>query len=190
MSAFIVIGLVLGIGSLLVRFVLARRGSGRLAQVSFRREHGETVASLLRGEVDPRPHSPWIMVHVDGRPARLVAARLGGRMQAGIELHERTIPVNVWLTSGDQAELDVPDHVDVDAVLAIVARMRAVEVDSCSTGMPIRHSGGAPHILRMRFDDVAELPDRLDAIAPLLAELEALAPRDPATSDGDAPADR
>jgi hypothetical protein len=175
---FVVIVLTVAALTFALRRSLARRGSGRLAQVAFRKAHGAQVARLLDGEVDPRPHSPWIAIEVDGRPARLVAAPVpGGRMQAGIELFERAIPVNVWFTNGDRTELDVPDHIDEDAVLEIVARLGAANVDSCSTTMPIRHAGDAPHVLRMQFDEVSELPAQLARVAPLLTELEALGPR-------------
>ncbi len=174
MTTFIVIVLVVMVLTFLLRRSLTRRGSGRLAQVAFRKQHGERVARLLEGEADPRPHSPWIAIQVDDRPARMVAAPVAGRMQAGIELHERAIPVNVWFTNGDPTEVEVPDGIDEAAVLAIVAKLRAAEVDSLSTGAPIQFSGEAPHVLRMRFDDVAELPERLKTVAPLLTELEQL----------------
>lgn len=174
MTTIAVIALCMALGALLLRRLLARRGSGRLAQLQFRRDHGAQVARLLGGEVDPRPHSPWIAIEVDGRPARMVAARLGRRMQAGIELFERSIPVNIWLTDGDLDELELPDDIDSDVVRSIVARLRAADVDSLSTIAPIAHSDQLPHVLRMQFDDVAELPDRLARIAPLLTELEDL----------------
>lgn len=177
MTTVAVIALAMAIAALLARRVLARRGSGRLAQLTFRREHGARVARLLDGEVDPRPHSPWIAIEVDGRPARMVAAPLGGRMQAGIELFERAIPVNIWLTDGDLDELELPDDIDTDVVRSVVARLRAADVDSCSTIAPIAQASGMPHVLRMQFDDVEELPERLARIAPLLTELETLRPR-------------
>ena len=58
-TAFVVISLSVALLALALRRSLAKRGSGRLAQVAFRKEHGATVARLLDGEVDPRPHSPW-----------------------------------------------------------------------------------------------------------------------------------
>lgn len=176
MTTVAVIALAMAFAALLLRRVLARRGSGRLAQLAFRREHGAHAARLLHGEVDPRPHSPWIAIEIDGHPARMVAARIGRRMQAGIELFGRSIPVNIWLTDGDLDELELPDDIDTDVVRSIVARLRAADVDSCSTIAPIAHSAELPHVLRMQFDDVEELPDRLARIAPLLTELEALRP--------------
>lgn len=174
MTTFVVIALTVSLLTFALRRSLARRGSGRLAQVHFRKEHGARVAQLLDGEVDPRPQSPWIAIEVDGRPAKLVAAPVANRMQAGIELFGRSIPVNIWFTNGDRTEIEHPDHIAEDDVLAIVARLRAADVDSCSTSAPIRQSDGMPHLLRMQFDDVAELPDRLARITPLLDELEAL----------------
>lgn len=176
MTTFVVVALTISLVTFAYRRSLARRGSGRLAQVQFRKQHGARVAQLLDGEVDPRPHSPWIAIEVDGRPAKLVAAPVANRMQAGIELFERAIPVNIWFTNGDRSEIDHADHIDEDAVLAIVARLSAADVDSCSTSAPIDQSEGMPHVLRVQFDDVEELPERLARIAPLLRELEALGP--------------
>ena len=175
----VAVALALALGALALRRRLARRGSGRLAQVEFRRRHGEHVAALLDGEVDPRPHSPWIAIRVDGRPARMVAARLDGRMQAGIELYERAIPVNIYLTNGDPDELDVPRDIGEAAVLAVATRLAAADVDSLAANAPIEQADGMPHVLRMRFDTVEELPDRIRAITPLLRELEALRPEPP-----------
>lgn len=175
-TTFVIIALTVSLLTFAYRRSLAQRGSGRLAQVRFRKVHGARVAALLDGEVDPRPQSPWIAVEVDGRPAKLVAAPVANRMQAGIELFERAIPVNIWFTNGDRTEIDVPDGISEDAVLAIVERLRAADVDSCSTSAPIDQSEGMPHVLRMQFDDVEELPERLARIARLLDELEALAP--------------
>jgi len=173
-TAFVVISLSVALLALALRRSLAKRGSGRLAQVAFRKEHGATVARLLDGEVDPRPHSPWIAIELDGRPAKLVAAPIpGGRMQAGIELFERSIPVNIWFTNGAREEIEHPDTIDEDDVLAIVAKLAAADVDSLSTGLPIAHEG-PPHILRIQFDEVADLPGALARVAPLLTELEQL----------------
>ena len=177
MTIVATIALAMALAALLLRRLLARRGSGRLAQLQFRRDHGARVAQLLDGEVDPRPHSPWIAIQVDGRPARMVAAPLGRRMQAGIELFGRTIPVNVWLTDGSLDELELPDDVDADVVRSIVARLRAADVDSLATIAPIAQAQELPHVLRMQFDDIEELPDRLARVAELLTELEALRPR-------------
>jgi hypothetical protein len=177
MTIVAIIALAMALLALALRRVLAQRGSGRLAQVAFRKQHGARVARLLDGEVDQRPHSPWIAIQVDGRPARMVAAPLAGRLQAGIELYERTIPLNIWLTDGTLDELELPDDVDAELARSIVARLRAADVDSCSTIAPIEQSEGMPHVLRMQFDDVDELPDRIARIAPLLTELESIAPR-------------
>lgn len=157
-----------------LRRTLALRGRGQLAQVEFSKRHGARVAELLGGAVDPRPNSPWITFTFDGGDARLVAAPVANRMQAGIELHERELPVNIWFTNGDRTEIEVPKGISEEAVLAIVARLAAADVDSVSTSMPIRDAEGMPRILRMQFDDVEELPARLDRVAPLLRELEAL----------------
>ncbi len=172
----IVLAILLGLAllALALRIWFTRTGSGRLAQVEFRRRSGARVAQLLDGEVDPRPNSPWIAVQVDGRPARMVAARVDGRMQAGVELFERAIPVNVYLTSGDPDELELAPGVDQGAVLDVVEQLRAAEVDSCASTMPIARLDGAPHVLRMRFDSVDELPARFHRVAPLLRELEQL----------------
>ncbi|MCW2924332.1 MAG: hypothetical protein JWM98_1736 [Thermoleophilia bacterium] len=158
----------------LCRRALARHGSGRLAQVAFQREHGRAVAKAMDGAVDPRAGSPWIVVRLDGRDARLVAAPLRtGGLQAGVQLFDWSIPVQVWHTTGEPSELDVPAGVDVAAVLEVVGRLRALGVDSLAA--PALEQG-IPHVLRVRFETPAELPVRLEAVAPLLRELEALAP--------------
>lgn len=162
---------------LVIRDQLARRGSGRLAQLRFRRVHGARVVELLGGRLDPQPGSPWIDTFVDGRAVQLVAARVDGRLQAGLQLLQHDIPVNVWHTSGDDDELEVPDGVDRAATSAIVDELRAAEVDSIACGVPIELDPRPPHVLRMRLDDVEELPARLTRIAPLLERLEQLLDR-------------
>lgn len=160
-----------------VRRLLARRGSGRLGQLEFRRRHGERVAELLGGSPDPRPGSPWIAIRVGGRPARMVAAPIGGgQLQAGIELLDHESEIDVFHTSGEPDELGLPPGVDTDAVLDVVDELRQLEVDNVARPAP-----GATHVMRVRFRQLEELPERLAVIAPLLAQLEdcsAQAPKD------------
>lgn len=156
---------------LLIRRALALRGSGRLAQLAFRRTHGEEVARLLDGSVDPRPSSPWIAIRVAGRPARMVAAPIGRRwMQAGIELADWTIPVEVFHAMGEPPELEVPAGIDEQAVVAIARELSELEVDSVSTIGVV----GEVHVARMRFRDVADLPARVRSLGALLERLEGL----------------
>lgn len=159
---------------MLLRGQLARRGSGRLAQLRFRRLHGAQVARALDGRLDPQAGSPWIEGLLDGRPIRLVAAPLEGRMQAGVQLLAHDLPANVWHTSGDADELEAADGVDLQALATMVEELRALEVDSVACGAPITSDPRPPHILRLRFDDPAELPASLRAVAPLLLRLEQL----------------
>lgn len=168
---------------LLALFVLrrgfARRGSGRLAQLEFRRRHGEEVARLLDGSPDPRPGSPWIAIRVGGRPARMVAAPIArDELQAGVELIGHDLHLDVFHTTGELDELYVPDGVDVAQVLAVVSQLRELGVDNVARPAP-----GGEHVLRLRFATVAELAERLARVAPLLAQLEQLAPAD-AARDG------
>lgn len=155
-----------------LRSALARRGSGRLAQLRFRRVHGPRVVELLGGRLDPRQGSPWIDTMLGGRAVQLVAAPVDGRMQAGVQLLAHDIGVNVWHTTGGRDELEAPEGVDLDSLAAIVDALRAAEVDSVACGVPIDSDPRPPHLVRMRFDSVEELPARFDRIAPLLEQLE------------------
>ena len=170
----LVIALVIFVPTLLLRRTMARRGPGAVGQLQFRRTHGEQVAHLLDGRVDPDPTSPWIDVRIAGRSARMVAAPLSKhRYQAGIELLEWQIPIQIWFTNGDPTELEVPDGIDHDEVLALVAALREAEVDNVT-----KLESDDPPLVRMQFDTVAELPARLERIAPLLERLERLTPPD------------
>lgn len=162
----------------LLRDQLARRGSGRLAQLRFRRVHGAALARELGGRLDPQAGSPWVEGMLDGRPVRLVAAPVEGRMQAGVQLLAHDLPVNVWHTSGEPEELEVAPGVDEQAASALVAQLRALDVDSVTCGVPIDSEPRPPHILRLRFDGPEELPARLDAVAPVLVRLEELSGAD------------
>lgn len=164
---------------LLLRRALARRGSGRLAQVEFRRRHGDAVARLLGGEPDPRPGSPWIAIRVGGRPARMVAAPIGGgTLQAGIELPSHELQLDVFHTSGEPDELELPPGTDEVAVLEVVEQLRVLRVDNVARPVP-----GGVHVMRVQFSDVEALARQLEAIAPLLERLEAAAPAPQAPND-------
>jgi hypothetical protein len=160
--------------ALALRSLLARHGSGRLAQLRFRRLHGAQVVERLGGRLDPRPGSPWIDTYVDERPVQLLAAPLDGAMQAGILLLDHAIGVNAWHTGGDEDELEAPASVDREALLALVARLAAEQVDSLTCGAPLDAEPRPPHLLRMRFSDVDDLAARLARVAPLLRDIEAL----------------
>lgn len=159
---------------LALRRWFARHGTGRLAQLEFRRRHGERTCTLLAGSPDPRPGSPWLAVRIGGRPARMVAARLpNGRLQAGVELLDHELAVDVFHTSGDPDELQAPPDTDLQALMDIVASLRELGVDNVARPVP-----GAAHVMRLQFDDVEQLPTLLEAVAAELESLEALVPRD------------
>lgn len=158
----------------LLRDQLARRSSGRLAQLRFRRLHGVELARQLDGRLDPQPGSPWIEGLLDGRPIRLVAAPVEGRMQAGVQLLAHDLPANVWHTGGEPDDVEAADGIDPQALATIIEELRRLEVDSLACGTPITSDPRPPHILRLRFDDAAELPARLGAVAPVLLRLEQL----------------
>lgn len=154
---------------------IAAHSSGRLAQLRFRRLHGARIVELLGGRLDPQPGSPWIESRIDGRAIRLVAAPLDEGFQAGIELLEHEIPVNVWHTTGDQDELELPDSIAVAELSTIVAELHEAGVDSVTCGTLLSDDPRPPHIARVRFRHVAGLPASLARIAPLLDRLEGLA---------------
>ncbi|MCB0877574.1 MAG: hypothetical protein KDC46_01135 [Thermoleophilia bacterium] len=160
--------------STLLRSAIARTSTGRLAQLRFRRLHGDRVVELLGGRLDPRRGSPWIDTYLDGRRVQLVAAPLDGAMQAGVLLLEHEIPANVWHTDGAADELEPADGIDAAALAAVVTQLRELRVDSVTCGAAIDSDPRPPHLLRMRFDGVDDLPARFEAVAPLLARLEAL----------------
>lgn len=166
---------VIGVAVALLRRWIAMHSIGRLAQLRFRRLHGTRIIELLGGRLDPQPGSPWIDSWLDGRPIQLVAAPLEGAYQAGVLLLDYAIPVNIWHTSGDDDELEIPVSIDRSAVTAIVDELRAVGVDSVTCGVPLDAEQRPVHLLRARFADVAALPGLLTQIAPLLARLEGLA---------------
>jgi hypothetical protein len=167
-------GLVLA--STIARALLARHTSGRLAQLHFRRVHGVRVVALLGGRLDPRRGSPWIDTFLEGRPVQLVAAPLEGRLQAGIVLLDRELPANVWHTGGQTPELEALAGVDLDQLREAAAQLRELEVDSVACGVPIDSDPRPEHIVRMRFDEVDDLPDRLARLAPVLDRIERLEP--------------
>jgi hypothetical protein len=167
-------------GSLLLvmlglRRLIAARSTGRLAQLRFRRLHGARVVELIGGRLDPQPGSPWIDTWIDARAVQLVAAQLDDGFQAGIRLLDHAIPVNVWHTSGDASELELPPSIEPSSVQAIVAALRDAGVDSIACGAPIDSEPRPPHIVRMRFGTIDELPERCARIAGLLEQLESLA---------------
>jgi len=158
-----------------IRRALMRRGSGALAQRQFREQHGVALAASLGGQLDPMPTSPWIEFHLGGRPARLVAAPLfTGGLQAGVELLEWDLPVQITFTNGDRTEIHPRAGVTEDQVLPFVHRLAELRVDSVSSP---RFMWEGPHIMRVQFSDVADLPAQLARIAPVLAELETLGVR-------------
>lgn len=166
------------------RLLAARRGSGLLAQRRFKQLNGRRIAGMLDGSVDPQPGSPWVAIRIDGRAARMVAAPIGRgaerTLQAGIELIDWQLPVQIWLTSGgaDDDELEVAAGVDRATAEALVGELHAEGVDSVAS--PVSEDGEqtGPHVLRMRFAEVDELPDRLTRVGVLLEQLERLAPAD------------
>lgn len=164
--------------SLALRTLLARRGSGRLAQLRFRRSYGAQVVDRFGGRLDPRAGSPWIDTYVDGRPVQLLAAPLDGTFQAAVVLLDHAVPANVWHTSGGDDELEAPATVDRTALTAIVAQLAAEQVDSLTCGASLDADPRPPHILRMRFSDLDDLAARLDRVAPLLRDLEGLGTAD------------
>jgi hypothetical protein len=158
----------------LVRRQFARRGSGRLAQLEFKRQHGARVAERLDGSVDPRVGSPWIAITLGGRPARLVAAPLAGRLQAGIDLVDHELPLQVFFARAHAREVEFEQQPPAEAAAEadrIVDELEALDVENVASPEP-----GATHVLRVNADDVDQLVARLVAIAPLLDRLEALAP--------------
>ncbi|MBC7461343.1 MAG: hypothetical protein H7287_08270 [Thermoleophilia bacterium] len=163
-----------------------RRGSGPLAQMEFKRRHGDELVRLLGAgvPVDTLPRSPWTNIQLDDRAARIVVARLTPeRLQVGVDLSEWRIPVEIWLTDGSTHELDVPDDISYDDVLEIVRELRELGVDNVATnqaGSLVRH------IMRVQFTRIDELPALLARIAPHLRRLEQLAPPG---SDDDVPAE-
>lgn len=159
---------------MLLRDQLARRSSGRLAQLRFRRLHGAGLARALDGRLDPQPGSPWIEGLLDGRPIRIVAAPVEGRLQAGVQLLAHELPANVWHTSGEAGELEAAPGVDEQALVRLAHELRALEVDSLACGAPITSEPRPDHILRLRFDAAEELPARLAAVAPVLLRIEQL----------------
>ena len=105
----------------------------------------------------------------------MVAAPLPtGGLQAGIELHDWTIPVEIWHAGSDESTLDVDAAPDVDLTQArrLADHLRALGVDSLASAGP---ETGTVHILRIRFQDVDGLVSSLRELAPLLIELEQLA---------------
>ena len=159
-----------------LRLQLARTGSGRLAQLRFRRLHGRRLADALDGQLDPRRGSPWIDGSLDGRAIQLVAAPVAGRMQAGVLLLDHQLPVNAWHCSGGDDELEVSPGVDRDAARELVAQLASMDVDSVSCGVDLDADPRPAHIVRMQFDDVDDLLVRLARLAPLLVALEELEP--------------
>ena len=158
----------------LLRRWLAQRSSGRLAQLEFRRRHGARVVELLGGRLDPRRGSPWIDTYLGDRRVQLVAAPLDGRMQAGVLLLEHELPVNFWDLADPDGEVEVAGGLEPARIADVATRLRELEVDSLACGMPIDEDPRPPHVVRLRFDSVDELPDRLDALAPLLGQLESM----------------
>lgn len=163
----------------------ARRGSGQLAQVRFRRMHGARVAALLGGELDPRAGSPWIAISVAGRPARMVAAPLdrAETLQAGIELLEHPMRVQVWHTGAhadEPAEVELGEGVERDAVAPVVAALRELGVDSCTSA---DLSGDYPHLVRARFASVDALPGLIAGVGEQVTRLMELS----ASAADDAP---
>ncbi|MCW2971877.1 MAG: hypothetical protein JWN72_150 [Thermoleophilia bacterium] len=157
-----------------------RRGAGPLAQMEFKRRHGAELVRLLGDgvPVDTLPRSPWTNIQLDDRAARIVVARLTpDRLQVGVDLTEWRIPVEIWLTDGSTHELDVPDDIDYDDVLAIVRDLHELGVDNVAS-----NQAGAlvRHIMRVQFTRLDELPELFARIAPHLRRLEQLAPADAA----------
>ncbi len=159
-----------------MRMLLARYGSGRVAQLHFRRVHGQQVVRLLGGRLDPRRGSPWIDTYLDERPVQLVAAPVEGRLQAGIALLDHRLPMNAWDLSAADGELELLDGVDRAAVGPVLDELRAAHVDSLACGVAIDTPDRPPHIVRMRFDSVDELPDRFTQLGVTLRALEAMHP--------------
>lgn len=182
LSPLEVVVLALGLFALFVwapaRRRAQRRGTGFIAQYQFRQDHLEELDRLFGSDdvtPDPRPRSPWTHFLLDGRVARMVLVRLPqGTIQAGVELAAWDIPVQVNFTDGSRDEIEHPASIAESDVLELARELGALGVDNVA---------GEPHILRLQVATLAELPARLEAIAPVLVRLEQLAPAAAAPDD-------
>jgi hypothetical protein len=157
---------------MLVRRRFSRHGSGRLAQLEFKRRYGAELARRLDGSVDPRVGSPWVAIRLGERPARLVAATLAGRIQAGVDLVDHELPLQVFYARAHAREVSFdapPSAGEAAEAERLVDALDALDVENVASPAP-----GATHVLRVNADDVDQLVERLGSIAPLLAQLEAL----------------